>query len=250
MCTIVVARRPGHAWPLVVGANRDEMIDRPWAAPGRHWPERPEVVAGLDHVAGGSWMGVNEHGLTAAILNRKGTLGPATGKRSRGEIVLEALDHVDAADAAAALVHLDPEAYRPFNLVVADNRDAFWLAHTGTGPIVVEKLPEGISMLAERDLNDLANPRIGRYLSRFRAVRMPDPDADDWREWAELLTDRQGDSAHGEEGSLAFLRASGFGTVSHSLLALPAVGRDVPPVWRFAKASEAEVEWQEIPLAG
>ena len=29
-------------------------------------------------------------------LNRKGTLGPATGKRSRGELVLEALDHAEA----------------------------------------------------------------------------------------------------------------------------------------------------------
>src|ERR1700686_4028446 len=54
MCTLVILRRPEHRWPVVIGANRDEMIDRPWEPPGRHWPDRPEVVAGLDRLAGGA----------------------------------------------------------------------------------------------------------------------------------------------------------------------------------------------------
>src|SRR5690348_7264848 len=125
MCTFVILRRPGHAWPVIIGANRDEMVDRPWQAPARHWPDRPEVVGGLDVLAGGSWLAVNEHGVTAGILNRTGTLGPQSGRRSRGELVLEALDHADAAEAADALAALEPRSYRPFNLVIADERDAF-----------------------------------------------------------------------------------------------------------------------------
>ena len=96
MCTLVILRRPEDAWPVVIGANRDEMIDRPAKPPGRHWPDRPEVVAGLDIEAGGSWLGVNDWGVAAAVLNRHGSLGPASGLRSRGELVLEALDHADA----------------------------------------------------------------------------------------------------------------------------------------------------------
>src|SRR5216683_3255179 len=134
MCTLVILRRPEHAWPVVIGANRDEMIDRPAMPPGRHWPDRTEVVGGLDLQAGGSWLGVNDWGVAAAILNRHGSLGPAAGLRSRGELVLEALDHADAVAAAAALSHLEPAAYRTFNLIVADNRDAFWLRHDGTAP--------------------------------------------------------------------------------------------------------------------
>ena len=84
MCTLVILRRPEHRWPVLIGANRDEMIDRPWDPPGRHWPDRPEVVAGLDRLAGGSWLGVNDWGVAAAILNRHGSLGPAPGQRSRG----------------------------------------------------------------------------------------------------------------------------------------------------------------------
>src|SRR6266849_8974623 len=98
MCTVVLLRRPDHDWPLILGANRDEMVGRPSKPPARHWPDRPEVVAGLDELAHGSWLGCNDHGVAAAILNRHGTLGPAAGFRSRGELVLEALDHADAAD--------------------------------------------------------------------------------------------------------------------------------------------------------
>ena len=67
MCTIVLLRRPGHDWPLILGANRDEMATRPSKPPARHWPDRAEVVAGLDVEAGGSWLGI----LTAFHAQRR-----------------------------------------------------------------------------------------------------------------------------------------------------------------------------------
>ncbi len=96
-------------------------------------------------------MGLNDTGLFAGILNRHGYLGPAPGKRSRGELVLEALDHADAKDAAGALSDLDPGAYRPFNMVIADNRDAWWLSAAekpwkADQPVRLERIPEGLSM--------------------------------------------------------------------------------------------------------
>ena len=59
MCTLVILRRPGHRWPVLIGANRDEMIDRPSRPPGRHWPDRPEVVAGRDELEEG-WSEAGE----------------------------------------------------------------------------------------------------------------------------------------------------------------------------------------------
>src|ERR1700757_2134099 len=100
MCTLAILRRPEHDWPVIIGANRDEMIDRPAEPPGRHWPDRTEVVAGRDLLAGGSWLGLNDWGVAAAVLNRHGALGPAAGLRSRGELGLGALDPADAARAA------------------------------------------------------------------------------------------------------------------------------------------------------
>src|SRR5260221_3501106 len=123
MCTLIILRRPGPAWRVVIAPNRDEMIGRPWLAPARHWPDRPDVVGGLDVLAGGSWLAVNRHGVAAGILNRIGSLGPLAGRRSRGELVLEALDHADAGIAAEALSQLEPRSYRPVNLIIADDRD-------------------------------------------------------------------------------------------------------------------------------
>src|SRR5437762_12633680 len=154
MCTLAILRRPEHDWPVIIGANRDEMIDRPAAPPGRHWPDRLEVVAGRDLLAGGSWLGLNDWGVAAAGLNRHGSLGPAAGLRSRGELVLEALDHADAARAAAALSHLNTAAYRSFNMIVADNRDGFWLRHADTGHVEVRTLKEGVSIIAASELED------------------------------------------------------------------------------------------------
>ncbi|MGF1593956.1 MAG: NRDE family protein [Kiloniellaceae bacterium] len=242
MCTLVILRRPDHDWPVILAANRDEMVDRPWAPPGRHWPDRPEAIAGLDRTAGGSWLGMNDDGVVAAILNRRGSLGPAPGKRSRGELVLEALDHADALTAAEALAELDPGAYRSFNMVVADNRDAYWLRNAGTPEtrvVEVAPLPAGLAMLTAYDLNDRASPRTARHLPAFEAAAPPAPDPEapdggDWSAWQAIL-------ARSEPGSEAAMTVErgGFQTVCASLLALPAPPRraaEAPrrPVWLFA----------------
>jgi len=175
MCTLVIFRRPGHRWPVLIGANRDEMIDRPSKPPGRHWADRPEVIAGLDMLAGGSWLGINDWGVAAAVLNRHGSLGPSPDRRSRGELVLEALDHADATAAAEALSYLDPGAYRTFNLIVADESRGFWLRHAGGPRIELKPLKDGLSMIAAGDLDDLGRRRTSRLRPRCASVLTATP---------------------------------------------------------------------------
>ena len=224
MCTLVILRRPGHPWPVIIAANRDEMESRPWRAPARHWPDRPEVVAGLDVLAGGSWLGLNDHGLVAGILNRTGSLGPQSGRRSRGELVLEALDHADARLAAAALGALEPRSYRPFNMVIADNADAFWLRHadpTGSLPVDRPSLPPGLALLTSGDRDDPASPRIRRFAPRFAAAAPPDPERDDWAAWEALLADGTSDPDAGPAGAMSFAAGNGFATLSSALRRCP-----------------------------
>ena len=257
MCTAVFLRRPGHRWPLIFAGNRDEMSARAWRPPGRHWPDRPELVAGLDETAGGSWLGLNDHGVLAVVLNRTGSLGPQAGKRSRGELVLEALDHADAAEAAEALGHLAPAAYRSFNLVIADNRDAFWLRHAGAedpGGIQVSALPPGLSLLTAHDRNDVrASDRARAYLPRFEAAAPPEPDGDDWRAWRDLLESRLFDTGAGPQGAMTVVTEHGFETTSSSLIALPAPIRDLSadapePIWLFAPGRPDLVDFAPVDL--
>ncbi len=253
MCSVVILRRPGHRWPLILAANRDEKISRPWRPPGRHWPDRPGVVAGLDQLAGGSWLGINDDGVVAGVLNRHGALGPAANRRSRGELVLEALDHADAADAAQALADLETRSFRSFNLVVADDRDAFWLCHRDDGGgdgIEVRPLPPGLSMLTAHDLDDPASPRIRHYLPRFREAATPAPDRDDWRDWERLLASRVHDADDGPGGAMNIETDSDFGTMSSSLIALPstAAAARLRQRWRFAPGRPGEVAYAAVEL--
>ncbi len=276
MCSVVILFRPGHRWPVLIGTNRDEMLDRPWDPPARHWPDRPGVVAGRDRLAGGSWLGLNDEGVVAGILNRVNTLGPQAGRRSRGELVLEALDHADAADAAWALADLDPRAYRPFNMVITDNRSAFWLRNLGerSEGIEVMPLPSGFSMITAHDRNDIeSSPRIRSFLPRFRDAPPPDPEAPDteapgdegagdWRAWEALLSNRETVTPGTPYDAMAIVSEIGFGTSSSSLIALGGpetpiavpgdasapVGAARRAIWRFAAGLPGSAPYRRVEL--
>lgn len=236
-----------------MAANRDEMADRPCLAPARHWPDRPGVVAGLDVLAGGTWLGINDDGVVAGVLNRVNTLGPAPGFRSRGELPLQALGHRNAAEAAAALSRLDAADYRPFNLVVVDRVSGFWVRGTGPagapdgGRLDVTALPDGLSMITAYDCDDPASPRIRRFRPRFLAAGVPDPGTGDWSAWVTLLAARDHDAGAGPGGAMTVITETGFGTVSLSLIAMPEARQDAP-VWLFAAGRPGEVPPRSIAL--
>jgi hypothetical protein len=234
---------------LILGANRDEIVTRPWAPPGRHWPDRPGVVAGLDRLAGGSWLGLNDRGVVAAMLNRRNSLGPAPGMRSRGGLVLDALEHGNAASGAEALRRIDVSPYRPFNMVVADAGDAFWLRHAGAPALTVLPVPEGIGILTSREMNDTESERIRTFLPRFLAAAAPEPGLGDWASWEAILADRTEGKVDGPLAAMTIVTTSGYGTVSSALIGLPkrnpGTGRAQV---RFAAGRPGEVPYQPIQL--
>ena len=245
MCTLVLRRDPAAAWPLLLAANRDELRGRPARPPARHWPDRPQVRAGLDLEAGGRWLALNDDGVVAAVLNRRGTLGPQPGKRSRGELVLEALDHAEAHTAAEALRALDPTAWRPFNLIVADAAAAFWLRHAGDGYISVQPIEEGLHMIEAGELDDPASARIGRFLPQFRFVPQPDPAAGDWSGWETLLAERTARTGD-PRNAMCIVTEGEYGTVSSALIALPPHVTE-PAVYLHAEGRPGEAAFAPVP---
>ncbi len=241
MCTVIILLRPGHAWPVLLAANRDERLDRPWDAPGRHWPEQHSVVAGRDRLGGGTWMAMRG-GLVAAVLNRPGSLGPAPGKASRGGLPLLAMEHGSAAAAFEALLTLDATVYRSFNMVVADRHSAHFVRCHGHGVMEGWALEPGLHMVTAHDPNDLGSPRTRVHLPRFAAAVAPDPDRNDWTAWQALLADRSGGSAT----ALNVPPRDGFGTVCSSLVGLPSAGA---PIWLFAPGPPDQAEFASVDIA-
>jgi hypothetical protein len=180
-------------------------------------------------------MALGPHGVLAAALNRPGSLGPAPGKRSRGELPLMAANAARAEAAADAITRLDAGAWRPFNLVIADQRCAFYIEALGEGRPQARLLAPGLSMVTSHPPNDESHPRTRRHLPRFRAATAPDPAQGDWRAWEERLAD---DSHEGDlAATLKVPLHGGYGTVSASLLGLGAAGERL---WRFCPAPPGE----------
>ncbi len=249
MCTLVILRRPGRDWPVLIGANRDEMIDRSARLPARHWDDRNNVVAGQDELAGGTWLALNDDRIVAAILNRRDSLGPDPDKRSRGELPLEACDHAEAREATKALALLEPSSYRSFNMIVADTCKAFWIKSDGH-LITTAPIPDGLSMITSHDLNSTVDSsRIRFHLDRFRRAPHPKPDADDWDAWKALLGSRETEPGASFRGAMNVNTDYGFGTVSSSLIGLPHVDHiGVLPQWHYCPGRPDKTPYAPVTL--
>ncbi|QLE83734.1 NRDE family protein [Shewanella sp. Scap07] len=114
MCILFVAYQVHPDYPLIVCANRDEFHHRP--TQGLHlWQQPQGIIAGKDLEAGGTWLGVNQQGEFAALTNIRAPELQQQDMRSRGDLVLNALDSQQPFDQLWLTQH--SEQYNPFNLV-------------------------------------------------------------------------------------------------------------------------------------
>ncbi|MFW6641011.1 NRDE family protein [Nocardiopsis algeriensis] len=193
MCTVIVGFDPDADTPLVVAAIRDEMRDRPWDGPGRHWEDRP-FVGGRDRRAGGTWLAVDPaRSRACALLNGWPWDGrmpwEGTYPASRGELPLRALER----PARDPLHGEDPTLYAPFHLLDAGAHHAHLYSWDGRC-LDSRQLGAGVSILVNTGL-DPADPRAVRHTPEFARTR-PDParlaDAhgveEVWGQWPELIT--------------------------------------------------------------
>lgn len=125
MCVLTFAWHAHPRWSLVVAGNRDELHARP-AQPLERWDESAGIIAGSDLRSGGSWLGVSERGIFAAVTNLRGHGVPEPGRPSRGILVTDALSgdehQTERSDAEFA-------AFNPFNLVVVDQSQAQFITN-------------------------------------------------------------------------------------------------------------------------
>jgi uncharacterized protein with NRDE domain len=132
MCLILVAWKVHPEFPLIVAANRDEFHARP-AASAAFWPDQPDVLAGRDLEARGTWMGVSRDGRFAAVTNFRGAFEPRAAE-SRGALVTRFLQSDGPADAYMAGVWKKAASYSGFNLLASDGPSLWWMSNRGGEP--------------------------------------------------------------------------------------------------------------------
>jgi uncharacterized protein with NRDE domain len=150
MCLLVVASRIVPDEPLIVGANRDEVLDRPSTPVTLLSPGPPRVLGGRDELSGGTWLAVNRSGVCAGLTNQP--LGDAKDptRRSRGELPLAAARCSTAREAVQVLAgEFDPGEYNGAWMLVGDPTSLWFVDFTGARVTTVD-LPPGIHVLENR----------------------------------------------------------------------------------------------------
>ncbi len=128
MCILLLSLRQHRRYPLVVAANREEDYARPTQGAG-FWREAPDVLAGRDLLAGGTWLGITRNGRFAALTNFRDPDSNRPGRPSRGHLVGEFLIGEGAPGAYLARVARRAERYNGFSLIVGADTEWYYYSN-------------------------------------------------------------------------------------------------------------------------
>lgn len=170
MCTLAVYFQVLEDYPLIVAANRDELFTRPSAQPSL-LSENPVVFGGQDLLVGGTWLGVNEYGLLAGIVNRRmETAEDSSTLRSRGLLCLDILHAKNPLEARALLERERGFAYRPFNLLFADAEQAY-IAYNKGQTVSWIRLENGLHVIGNTAIYGTGSDKMAHAYFLFSHVK-------------------------------------------------------------------------------
>ena len=208
MCLVVLGLKVHPLYPLVVAANRDELLSRP-SAPAAFWPGPGGLLAGRDLSAGGTWLGVTRRGRFAALTNVRDPRSVLPDAPSRGALVPAFLLSADAPLAHLRRVAADPVRRNGFNLLAGEAGRLAWLSNAAGEP---REVGPGVHAVSNA-LLDTPWPKALRSAARLSGLlergEVVDPEA-----LFDLLADRDG-APDGE------LPDTGVGLAAERLLAPP-----------------------------
>ncbi len=242
MCLVIVrVPLPGKAG-VVVAANRDEFYDRPAVSPSLLDPEFG-IVAGRDLRAGGTWLGVNRHGVLATVANRHTASPEDAGRHSRGLLCLDTLRSRTVPEAVErALAAASAQACNPFNLLVADSRQA-WLVCGLPAPVATPLTP-GWHVIGNGVPDDRLDPRVARALALIEAAGKQAP-VEGFAPLEAICADHGADGQAGAD--TLCMHGVRAGTRSSAVCLLPGPG--APTQLRHADGHPCRGDYAEVPLA-
>lgn len=221
MCLLALAWRTHPDYPLILAGNRDERHARASAAAGL-WSDAPEVLAGRDLEAGGTWLGTTTDGCFAVVTNYREGLNPTKAPRSRGALTAEFLTGGSSPQACVAQVQSRAGEYGAFSLICGDGDSLWYFSNRGGDP---KPVAPGIHALSNH-LLDTPWPKVQTAKARLKLLL--DSDALTTDALFRLLADRtpaQGplpDTGIGAElerrVSAAFVQDPVYGTRCSTLL--------------------------------
>lgn len=235
MCLLAIQYRLVPDSPILVAANREEFFDRP-SHPPTIQSGKPRILCPQDQRAGGTWLGVNQHGMFVGICNRR-TPNPIIGTRSRGVLCKEVLRSVNARKGLdKALEEFSKHQFEGVNLVIADRESGFVIHYEGE-PQVVEMEP-GLNIVGARNVNDPRDERV-QMARRLLTLQTLDSPVKFLAVASKVFA--RTPSLPGRPSMVA--RDMDYGTVSSTLLALGTKPRDA--IFQFADGSPDRAKYED-----
>jgi uncharacterized protein with NRDE domain len=140
MCLIVFANNLHKNYKLIFAANRDEFYNRPTGQAG-FWGDHPDLLAGKDLKAGGTWMGITKEGRFAAITNFRDLKNHKNDAPSRGKLTLDFLLSDINPETYYNKLKPDLSSFNGFNLIFGDIDQLYYFSNKIDG---MQKLEPGI----------------------------------------------------------------------------------------------------------
>ncbi len=222
--------------PILIAFNREEQLGRQFLPP-RIQSGRPRVVCGLDQRSGGTWAGVNQHGMFVAAINapkRRVPLEP----RSRGLLCKELLACRTAEEAIErAERELSTDSYAGVNYLCVD-RTSGGVVYGGN-EIGVEALRSGLHILSGNRMDDHDDERQ-EYVRRLLTLYRLDSSVAFLAATSGAFA-RASDST-GRRGVV--IQEPGFGTVCSMLLSLSE--RSQKSIMQFANGAPNKVQFEDV----
>ncbi len=125
MCLILFSWKNHPDYDLIIATNRDEFYSRKTAKLD-FWQAYPEVLAGRDLQAGGTWMGITKSGRFTAITNYRDPQLKRKDTLSRGFLTRNYLVQDLSPPEYLQLVRNDHDKYFGFNLLVGNQKELWY----------------------------------------------------------------------------------------------------------------------------
>ncbi|RMF43227.1 MAG: hypothetical protein D6753_05690 [Planctomycetota bacterium] len=235
MCILAVLYRLVPESPILVAANREEYYDRPTSPPSIQ-SGKPRVLCGVDQRAGGTWLGVNQHGMFVGLTNRRGNVDPI-GARSRGLLAREVLRCTSARSAVdKAVDELMTHRFEGLNLVVCD-AESGWVIHSDEDHEVVA-LEEGLNIISNMNVNDPRDERV-QLAHRLLTLQMLDSPVKFLAVASKVFA--RPPSSPGRPSMV--VRGTDYGTVSSTLIALSPKPRDA--IFQYAAGAPDRTKYED-----
>ena len=165
MCLILLAHKPDSLKRLIVAANRDEFLNRPTERM-HFWHDNPNILAGKDLAAGGTWLGITRNGRFAALTNYRDPLSQKLDAPSRGKIITDYLEGDLTPVAFLEKLEKKGSRFNGFNLLVGDKNSLYWFSNI-KGEI--KKLGHGIYGISNH-LLDTPWPKVNRGKNSLKVI--------------------------------------------------------------------------------